>query len=136
MRIYSAFALLFAAGVFNTPAFADTKSYCEVFGQDFASAKTSDVDEWQTSYRDAFSNCMAQYTTETKAPPPAKKAAQKVSKKVLVVPATSFSRKKRTRILEPGSIAWSAACSAKYASFNSATGNYKSKAGKERRCSI
>jgi hypothetical protein len=92
---------------------------------------------------------MAQYTTETKAAPPVKKAAEtkvappvkkaaekKISKKVVVVPATSTSRKKRTRILAPGSNAWVAACSAKYASFDSGTGNYKSKNGKERRCSV
>lgn len=136
MRIFPVFAGVAALSIFAAPAFADAKSYCEVFGQDFASAKTSDVDEWQLSYRNAFSNCMAQYTTEPKAAPPVKKAAEKVSKKVVVVPATSTSRKKRTRILEPGSIAWNAACSAKYASFDIGTGNYKSRTGKERRCSI
>ena len=136
MRVFFLFAWVFALGVFSAPAFADVKSYCEVFGQDFASAKTSNVDEWQVSYRSAFSNCMAQYAVETKAPPPPKKAAEKVSKKVVVVPATSTSRKKRTRILEPGSTAWIAACSAKYASFDSATGNYKSRTGKQRRCSV
>ena len=137
MHLFSVLAGVMALSVFATPAFADPKSYCEVFSQDFASAKTSDVDEWQLSYRSAFSNCMAQYTTETKAAPPVKKAAEKVSKKkIVVVPATSTSRKKRTRILQPGSNAWVAACSAKYASFDSGTGNYKSKTGKERRCSV
>lgn len=137
MRIFSVFAGVLLLNVYATSAFADAKSYCEVFGQDFASAKTSNVDEWQLSYRSAFSNCMAQYTTETKAAPPVKKAAEKkISKKVVVVPATATSRKKRTRILAPGSNAWVAACSAKYASFDSGTGNYKSKTGKERRCSV
>jgi len=136
MRIFPVLAGVAALSVFAAPAFADTKSYCEVFGQDFASAKTSNVDEWQLSYRSAFSNCMAQYTSEPKAVPPVKKTAEKASKKIVVVPATQTSTKKRTRILAPGSNAWVAACSAKYASFDSGTGNYKSKTGKERRCSV
>ena len=137
MRIFSVIAGVLFLNAYATFAFADAKSYCEVFGQDVASAKTSDVDEWQLSYRSAFNNCMAQYTAETEPALPVKKAAEKkVSKKVVVVPATATSRKKRTRILAPGSNAWVAACSAKYASFDSGTGNYKSKTGKERRCSI
>ena len=129
---------LLAVSVFAAPAFADVKSYCEVFSQDFASAKTSDVDEWQESFRSALGDCMAQYAAGGKTEPPPKKTAEKkkVSKKVLVVPATSTSRKKRTRILEPGSNAWVAACSAKYASFDSGTGNYKSMNGKLRRCNV
>ncbi len=125
------------------PAFADVKSYCEVFSQDFASAKTSNVDEWQASFRSALGDCMAQYAAGPKAVPPGNKTAdnqtaekKKVSKKVVVAPATSTSKSKRTRILAPGSNAWVAACAAKYASFDSGTGNYKSKAGKERRCNV
>jgi hypothetical protein len=135
MRIFLA---MLALSVFSAPAFADVKSYCEVFSQDFASAKTSDVDEWQASFRSALGDCMAQYAAGAKAaPPPVKKAAEKVSKKkVVVVPATSTSTKKRTRILEPGSNAWVTACSTKYASFDSGTGNYKSRTGKLRRCSL
>ena len=125
-----------ALGIFSAPAFADVKSYCEVFSQDFASAKTSDVDEWQASFRSALGDCMAQYAADGKAVPAPKKTAEKVSKKVVVVPATSTSRKKRMRILEPGSNAWVAACSAKYASFDGGTGNYKSRTGKLRRCSV
>lgn len=127
---------ILAVGVFSTPAFADVKSYCEVFSQDFASAKTSDVDEWQASFRSALADCMAQYAADAKSAPPPKKSAEKISKKVVVVPATSTSRKKRTRILEPGSNAWVAACAAKYASFDSGTGNYRSRNGKLRRCSV
>jgi hypothetical protein len=127
---------MLALGVFSAPALADVKSYCEVFSQDFASAKTSDVDEWQASFRSALGDCMAQYAPATKAAPTPKKSAEKVSKKVVVVPATSTSRKKRIRILEPGSNAWVAACSAKYASFDSGTGNYKSRNGQLRRCSV
>ncbi len=127
---------MLALSVFSAPAFADAKSYCEVFSQDFASAKTSDVDEWQASFRSALGDCMAQYAAGDKAVPQPKKSAEKVSKKVVVVPATSTSRKKRIRILEPGSNAWVAACSAKYASFDSGTGNYKSMNGKLRRCNV
>ncbi|MEQ1520702.1 MAG: BA14K family protein [Aestuariivirga sp.] len=125
-----------ALGVFSAPAFADVKSYCEVFSQDFASAKTSDVDEWQASFRSALGDCMVQYAADGKAVPPPRKTAEKVSKKIVVVPATSTSRKKRTRILEPGTTAWISACAAKYASFDSVTGNYKSRTGKQRRCSV
>jgi BA14K-like protein len=127
---------MLALSVFSAPAFADVKSYCEVFSQDFASAKTSDVDEWQLSYRSALGNCMAQYTSESKPAPSPRKTADKVSKKVVVVPVTSTSTKKRTRILAPGSNAWVAACAAKYASFDSGTGNYRSRTGKQRRCSV
>lgn len=127
---------MLALSVFSAPALADAKSYCEVFSQDFASAKTSDVDEWQLSFRSALSNCMAQYTSEPKPAPPARKTAEKVSKKIVVEPVTATSMKKRTRILAPGSNAWVAACSAKYASFDSGTGNYKSSNGKMRRCDI
>ncbi len=127
---------MLALSVFSSPAFADAKSYCEVFSQDFASAKTSDVDEWQKSFHSALGDCMAQYAAQPKAVPPPRKSVEKVSKKVVVVPATSTSKRKRTRILEPGSNAWVAACSAKYASFDSGTGNYKSNSGKLRRCSI
>jgi hypothetical protein len=136
MRIFQVLAGVAAAGVFSAPAFADAKSYCEVFGQDFASAKTSNVDEWQLSYRSAFSNCMAQYTSAPKPAAPVKKTAEKASKKIVVVPVTSTSTKKRTRILAPGSNAWVAACAAKYPSFDSGTGNYKSSGGKFRRCSV
>ena len=134
MRIFLG---MLALSVFSAPAYADVKSYCEVFSQDFASAKTSNVDEWQASFRSALGDCMAQYAPDAKAvPPPKKSAEKKVSKKVVVLPATSTSRKKRIRILEPGSNAWVAACSAKYASFDSGTGNYKSMNGKLRRCNV
>ena len=130
------FLTVLALGAISTSAFADVKSYCEVFSQDFASAKTSDVDEWQNSFRAALGDCMAQYAADGKAVPAPKKTAEKISKKVVVVPATSYSRKKRTRILEPGTTAWISACAAKYASFDSVTGNYKSRTGKQRRCSV
>ena len=136
MRIFQVLAGVAALSCISAPAFADAKSYCEIFGQDFASAKTSNVDEWQLTYRSAFSNCMAQYTSEPKPAPPVKKTAEKASKKIVVVPVTSTSTKKRTRILAPGSTAWISACAAKYSSFDSGTGNYKSSSGKVRRCDL
>ena len=66
---------MLALSVFSAPAFADAKSYCEVFSQDFASAKTSDVDEWQASFRSALGDCMAQYAADAKSVPPPKKSA-------------------------------------------------------------
>ncbi len=77
------FLRFLALSVFAAPAFADAKSYCEVFSQDFASAKTSDVDEWQKSFRSALGDCMAQYAAEPKAAPPAKptKALEKFPRK-------------------------------------------------------
>ena len=47
MRIFQVLAGVAALSCISAPAFADAKSYCEIFGQDFASAKTSNVDEWQ-----------------------------------------------------------------------------------------
>ena len=132
------FACMFALSIFSNPASADTRSYCEVFGKDFANQKTNDVDTWLITYRNAFGDCMTQYTADAKVEPPAKNVVardvRKHVQKVVIVPANSFSRKKRTPILEPGSNAWNESCAAKYASFNKATGYYKSQTGKERRC--
>jgi hypothetical protein len=123
--------LLFAC--FSTPALADKQSYCEVFGQDFANAKTPDVDQWEINFRNAFGDCMAQYSADGNIAAPAKKVATK-AQKVVVVPARDFSRKKRVSILTPGSIAWNNYCASKYASFNPVTGNYRSKTGQQKPC--
>jgi hypothetical protein len=140
MRIFLVFVCMFVASVFSTQALADVQSYCEVFGKDFANEKTSDVDQWQISYRNAFNDCMTQYTADAAIEgldkKLAKKAVEKAAGKVEVVPAKDFSRKKRTPILEPGSIAWNKYCAAKYASFNEVTGNYRSYAGKEKPCRV
>jgi BA14K-like protein len=131
---------MFVASVFSTPAFADVQSYCEVFGKDFANEKTSDVDQWQMSYRNAFNDCMTQYTADATVAAPDKKAAEKVvekaPEKVVVVPARDFSRKKRIPIMEPGSIVWNRYCAAKYASFDAVTGNYRSHTGKQKPCLV
>ena len=138
MRIFYGLLYAFAVGLFSTQAFAGVQSYCEVFGQDFASGKTSDVDRWEVNFRNAFGDCMAQYAAgagvEAQAEIAVKKVAKDSVKKVVIVPTRDFSRKKRIPILAPGSAAWNKYCAAKYASFNEVTGTYKSHAGKEKPC--
>jgi hypothetical protein len=127
-----------ALSVSATVALADSKSYCEIYAKDFASAKTSDVDEWQLTYRDSFNDCMVQYsaaTTEVEKPkvkpaPPKKKVASiKQPIQVAEKPA------KQVEMVE-GSDEWNAYCDNKYASFNKETGTYMSHTGKERRCIV
>ena len=134
MRTSHVLASVFLLGIFSAPAFADVKSYCATLGQDFASEKSSDVDQWLTDYRSAFSDCIAQYSADATVEPPAKEVAEKTVRKVVVVPARDFSRKKRIPILTPGTIAWNNYCASKYASFNPATGNYKSRTGQQHPC--
>jgi hypothetical protein len=135
MRIFHGLLYAFAVGFFSTQALADTQSYCEVFGQDFANGKTSDVDSWEVNFRNAFGDCMAQYAAGAGVvEAQAEKAVKKAASKVVIVPTRDFSRKKRVPILEPGSIAWNKYCAAKYSSFNPATGTYRSHAGKEKPC--
>jgi BA14K-like protein len=128
MRMYCVFVSMATLGIFSTTASADIQSYCEVYGQDFANGKTSDVDAWADHFRNAFGDCMIRYAAEA--------GVGAAAKKVVVVPARDSSRKKRTPILAAGSIAWNNYCASKYASFNPATGNYKSHAGKQRPCLV
>ena len=134
----SVFVCIFALSAFSTSAQADAQSYCEVLGKDFANEKTNNVDAWLSSYRNAYSDCMAQYTAEAKVGVPdqktQKKVAEKVMPKVIVAPAKDFSKKKSTPMLEPGSVAWNKYCAAKYVSFNEVTGTYKSYGGKQKPC--
>lgn len=134
MRIFQGLLYAFAVGFFSTQALADVQSYCEVFGQDFANGKTSDVDSWEINFRNAFGDCMAQYAADAGVEALPGKVTQKDAQKVVVVPAKDFSGKKRVPILAPGSIAWNNYCAAKYASFNPVTGTYRSHAGKEKPC--
>ena len=140
MRIFYGLLFAFAVGLFSTQALADVQSYCEVFSQDFANGRTSDVDTWEVNFRNAFGDCMAQYATnaggqvEAQAEKAVKRVAVNAAHKMVIVPTRDFSRKKRIPILEPGSIAWNKYCAAKYSSFNPVTGNYRSHAGKEKPC--
>ena len=132
------------AGFFVSPAaaLADTQYYCEVYGQDFASQKTSDVDQWQLTYRNAVKDCLAQYAvdaTAAAAPAPAaakKKIAVKTKRRILIEPVRYLSTKRRTPILQQGSTAWNNYCASKYASFNPATGTYRSYSGKQKPCLV
>lgn len=134
--MFCVFVCIFVSGIFSTQAFADVQSYCEVYGRDFANGKTSDMDAWEAKFRNAFGDCMTQYAAVSGVEASAGKVAKKAAGKVVVVPARDYSRKKRTPILSPGTIAWNNYCAAKYASFNPATGNYRSHAGKERPCLV
>lgn len=136
MRMFYVFVCVFVSGIFSTQAFADVQSYCEVYGRDFANGKTSDVDAWEVNFRNAFGDCMTQYAAVSGVEALAGKVAKKADGKVVVVPARDSSRKKRTPILAAGSIAWNNYCASKYASFNPATGTYKSHAGKQRPCLV
>ena len=119
----------------STPAFTNPQTYCELFGKDYADSRTLDVDQWQIGYRNAFSSCMTQYISA--APDiPKRKSAEKVSKKVIFTPAKDTTRRKRTPLLAPGSVAWNEYCAAKYTSYNKATGTYKSYSGKAKPCLV
>jgi len=133
MRILIVAAALGVMSGFSTQAFTNPQTYCELFGRDYADSKTLDVDQWQISYRNAFSSCMTQYTSD--APDVSKrKGAEKVIKKAVITPNTS--RRKRTPLLAPGSVAWNEYCAAKYTSFNKVTGTYKSYSGKAKPCLV
>jgi BA14K-like protein len=120
---------------FSAQAFTNPQTYCELFSKDYADSRTLDVDEWQAGYRNAFSSCMAQYTSD--APDITKtKSAEKTVKKVTVTPARDTVRRKRTPLLAPGSVAWNEYCAAKYTSFNKATGTYKSYSGRAKPCLV
>ena len=136
MRMFYVFVCVFVSGIFSTQAFADVQSYCEVYGRDFANGKASNVDAWEANFRNAFGDCMTQYAAVSGVEATAGKVAKKAVGKVVVVPARDYSRRKRTPILSTGSIAWNNYCAAKYASFNPATGNYRSHAGKQKPCLV
>ena len=142
MRVYPLIALGLLAFIVQAPAaLADSKSYCEIYAKDFASAKTSDVDEWQLTYHDSFNDCMDQYTaaaTEVAKPKP--KVVQQKKKiasiKQTEPPEPVVEKAAKAIELEKGSDEWNAYCDNKYASFNKDTGTYKSFTGKERPCVV
>jgi hypothetical protein len=108
MRVHPviAFALLISA----SPARADVKSYCELSASDFASAQTSDVDQWQRKFHSALDDCMAQYTASPEPSLARKKPAVVVAIKPMAAPK-----------LVKGSAAWNSYCAAKYTSFKKST---------------
>ena len=137
MRIFSSFALaILTAGILSTQAAANSQTYCELFAKDFADGRTTDVDLWQKSYRNAFNDCMNQYTAVApmaapKKPLP-KQAAVPLNPLDTSIKAAAVVKPK----LEPGSEAWNEYCAAKYVSFNPDTGTYNSRTGRERRCVV
>jgi hypothetical protein len=142
MRMPFIFMTMFILSGFFAEAHADTQPFCERVAKDFANASSSDVDKWLTDYRKSFSDCTVQYNADAKGGVQIKEAAQKVAKKipakVVIAPANAsdiVTNKRSTLLLPPGSIGWNNYCAAKYASFNKLTGFYKSKNGKEHRCS-
>ena len=133
----SALAVL-ASFAFTVQASASSQTYCEMFAKDFADGRTTDVDLWQISYRNAFNDCMNQYTAAAPVAAP-KKALQKQAAVPLAAPETSEEAAavvKPKLKLEPGTEAWNEYCAAKYKSFNPDTGTYNSHTGKERRCTV
>ena len=128
MRIFCVVISLCLLSGLSPRALADVRSYCELFGRDFADGKTTDVDHWQISYRNAFNSCMTQYMSDD--PAPKKESAEKVIKRA------ETPRRKRTPLLAPGSVAWNEYCAAKYVSYNKATGTYKSYSGKAKPCLV
>lgn len=116
-------------------AFADPKAYCELFSRDYADGRTLDVDQWQTNYRKAFSSCITQYTSGAPDTPKIR-STEKVTKTAVTTPTADTPRRKRTPLLAPGSVAWNEYCASKYASFNRATGTYKSYSGKAKPCLV
>ena len=141
MRKFCVAVCVIGTGFFASPVLADTKSYCEVYGQDFASQKTSDVDQWQLTYRNAVKDCLAQYAVDvaaaTSVPAPVKrKVAVTTKRRIQIEPVRYLSSKRRTPILEQGSAAWNKYCASKYASFNPATGTYRSYGGKQKPCLV
>jgi len=127
MRI---FLMVMATGLmtgFPAQAFTNPQTYCELFSKDYADSKTLNVDQWQIGYRNAFRSCMLQYTDGDD---------DNAVKKAAAAPARDSTRRKRTPLLAPGSVAWNEYCAAKYASFDKATGTYKSYSGKAKPCLV
>ena len=139
MRVFSGSVLTIATLLLvSTPASASSQNYCEMFAKDFADTRTTDVDLWQVSYRNAFNDCMNQYTAVAPAAAP-KKKLQKQPAAPLAESETSTAVAavvKPKLVLEEGSEAWNEYCATKYKSFNPDTGTYNSYNGKERRCLV
>ena len=133
----SAFAIATLALV-STQASASTQTYCEMLAKDFADTRTTDVDLWQKSYRNAFNDCMNQYTAVAPAAPAKKKLQAQAAPIAESETATAVAAvvKPKKLELEEGSEAWNEYCAAKYKSFNPDTGTYNSYNGKERRCVV
>lgn len=137
-KLFSSALAIAALVLASTQASANSQTYCEMLAKDFADTRTTDVDLWQKSYRNAFNDCMNQYTAVAPAAPPKKKlqkqAAAPLNESETATAVAAVVKPKPE--LEPGSEAWNEYCAAKYKSFNPDTGTYNSYNGKERRCVV
>ena len=140
MRNFSSSAIAIATLVLlSTQASANSQTYCEMFAKDFADTRTTDVDLWQKSYRNAFNDCMNQYTAVPPAAAPKKQLQKQAAAPIAeseTATAVAAVVKPKKLVLEEGSEAWNEYCAAKYKSFNPDTGTYNSYNGKERRCVV
>ena len=147
MRMIFRFAIAaLAVGVFVSHAQANSQSYCEMFAKDFADIRATDVDLWQKSYRNAFNDCMNQYTAAAPVAAPKKallkqaavpaKLAEPTTEAVAETETQAAAVVRAKPAMEPGSPEWNEYCAAKYRSFNPDTGTYNSHTGKERRCVV
>lgn len=140
MRKFSSSALATVTLAFlSTQASASSQNYCEMFAKDFADTRTTEVDLWQRAYRNAFNDCMNQYTAVAPAAPAKKKLQKQAAAPIAeseTTTAVAAVVKPKKPVLEEGSEAWNEYCAAKYKSFNPDTGTYNSYNGKERRCVV
>jgi BA14K-like protein len=140
MRKFSSSALAIVTLAFlSTHGSASSQNYCEMFAKDFADTRTTEVDLWQKSYRNAFNDCMNQYTAVAPAAAPKKKLQKQAAAPLAeseTATAVAAMVKPKKLVLEEGSEAWNEYCAAKYKSFNPDTGTYNSYNGKERRCVV
>ncbi len=140
MRKFSSTALaIVTLAIVSAPASASSQNYCEMFAKDFADTRTTDVDLWQTSYRNAFNsllNCITWLSALLAAPKKKlqQQAAAPLNEQETSAEVAAVVKPKLT--LEEGSEAWNEYCAAKYKSFNPDTGTYNSHSGKERRCLV
>ncbi len=133
MRILVMAIAMGAASGFAAPALTNPQTYCELFSKDYADGRSLDVDHWQIDYRNAFGSCMTQYALDA---PAVRKGKDVENPGKKVAGTATRPRPKRTPLLAPGSVAWNEYCAAKYASYNKATGTYKSYSGRAKPCLV
>jgi len=136
MRKILGFAIVaFSSAMLGPGAFAGSQSYCEMLAKDYADRRTTDVDLWQKSYRNALNDCMNQYTAVAAPKKPLQEQAAAVAPPGSIT-GTIAAEPENQPALEPGSPSWKEYCAAKYKSFNPDTGTYSSYTGKDRPCIV
>jgi hypothetical protein len=134
------FILVVALCVSGFPsARADVMTYCEAFAKSEADhylpgsaivGKVGPVnpEDWQKSHDNALADCLAQYGAGPARAAPLDSPKAPSQAVDLGAPPTGANPP------APGSEAWKAYCAAKYASFDPATGMYRSFSGAKRPC--